>query len=231
LNGGSCIVVSNSFVCKCIGGYDGTTCNRKVLNSTIFKNSTILSQSDSLTLKNLLDFSNSSSFSLIYQATRDGFGINSFHSNVNGSLNTLMVIKTTDSFVFGGFTTKDWATASDIGYVTDSNAFLFSLINSFNNPVKMPINQPQNAIFEGTNDDFSIVYGFGENDIILSDNSNLIPNYAWSTTPYSFDLPSFVDNNGTLLNGANANFLAYEIEVFTVDCNYFYFTFYFFFIF
>jgi len=49
-----------------------------------------------------------------------------------------------DSYVFGGFTTKDWSQVS--GFQADSNAFIFSLINPFNRSVKMNIVENSSAI-------------------------------------------------------------------------------------
>ena len=39
------------------------------------------------------------------------------------------------SYIFGGFTSIDWGSRS--GYVSDPNAFLFSLTNKANQPCKM----------------------------------------------------------------------------------------------
>ena len=77
------------------------------MNSTTFKNSTILTQEQSIQLVKLLNFP-SPNFTLIYQASRDGFREFDFHSKVDGIVNTLTVIKTTNGNIFGGFTSADW---------------------------------------------------------------------------------------------------------------------------
>jgi hypothetical protein len=41
---------------------------------------------------------------LLYQASRDGFGASDFHSKCNGITGTLVVVKDTNSNIFGGFT-------------------------------------------------------------------------------------------------------------------------------
>jgi len=66
-----------------------------------------------------------------YRATRDGFCGSDFHSKCD-NLNhpTIVIIKTTDGSIFGGFTTKNWD--SENHYVTDSEAFIFSLFHSMN---------------------------------------------------------------------------------------------------
>lgn len=74
-------------------------------------------------------------WTLKYRASRDGFAAKDFHDKCDGISNTLTVIKTTKGYIFGGFTTKTWQ--SNGGYVTDPNAFLFSLINKDSKPFKV----------------------------------------------------------------------------------------------
>jgi hypothetical protein len=134
---------------------------------------------------------------LIYQASRDGFGLNDFHSKCDGIMNTLMIIKTSDSYVFGGFTTQDWTDLN--GYKLDTDAFIFSTISGKQNLI-----DPNYAIYQGpnlnsnnnNNNDF---IGFGQNDILLNDYSN-----------YQF---SFTTND---LIG-NLSFYTTQIEVYLVD--------------
>jgi len=78
MNGAQCKVVNISqYICTCLNGFTGINCNKKGYNSTIFQNSTFLTQEESVSLKQILNFTNSNtSFSLIYQASRDGFGLN-----------------------------------------------------------------------------------------------------------------------------------------------------------
>ena len=40
----------------------------------------------------------------MYQASRDGFGASDFHSKCNGITGTLVVVKDTNSNIFGGYT-------------------------------------------------------------------------------------------------------------------------------
>jgi len=216
MNGGSCHTVNFKYVCTCINSFTGDSCNRKLLDSVVFKNSNILTQEQSVSLLNILNLYPSTDFNLVYQATRDGFGLEDFHSKCDSILNTLMIIKTRDSYVFGGFTTKDWSQVS--GFQADSNAFIFSLINPFNRPVKMNVINADNAIYQGPNladYDYNEFIGFGENDILLNDYSNYQTSYAWSALS-NFELPLFVNNNGSLLNGGKSNFVSSEIEVYSL---------------
>ena len=217
MNGGSCYTVNFKYFCTCINGFTGDSCNRKLLDSIIFKNSNILTQEKSVSLLDILNPYLSPDFNLIYQASRDGFGLKDFHSKCDGILNTLMVIKSTDSYVFGGFTTQNWTDLYD--YKADKNAFLFSLINPFNKSVKMNIIDTNYAIYQGpnlVNYDYNNFLGFGLNDILLNDYSNYQSSYAWSSSAFNFELPSFANHNGPSLLGGKSIFLTSEIEVYSL---------------
>jgi hypothetical protein len=87
-------------------------------------------------LKNLCGFSNSSEWSLLYRASRDGFGARDFHSRCDDHANTLTIFKAKNSgHIFGGYTNATWS--SLIQYKYDPNAFIFSLTNKENQPCKM----------------------------------------------------------------------------------------------
>jgi len=201
LNKGKCQTTSNNkFLCICTSSaYFGVACQFETLNSSIFKNSTILTQEQSISLKQILNFTNTNtSFSLIYQASRDGFGLKDFHSKCDGILNTVMIVKTKDSYVFGGFTTQDWTDLN--GYKLDPDAFLF------NTNAKQFIIDPNYAIYQGpnlnsnnnnnNNNDF---IGFGQDDILLNDNSNY--QFSYTTNEIIGNLSFFTD----------------QIEVYLVD--------------
>jgi len=82
---------------------------------------------------------------LIYQASVDGF--DSFHSKCDGVRNTLVIVKSNKNYIFGGYTTADWSSSEiNYGIKYDADAFLFSLVNEFNYPVKMKILKPEKAI-------------------------------------------------------------------------------------
>jgi hypothetical protein len=108
------------------------------LNVNSFKSEILTDLKQCLELIDLCDFSPNDKWSLLYRATRDGFGSNDFHSKCDGHSNTLTLLKAKQSsYIFGGFTTVSWDGSS--WWKSDPNAFIFSLTNKDNKPLKMTI--------------------------------------------------------------------------------------------
>ena len=88
----------------------------------------------------LCEFSPNDKWSLLYRGTRDDFGGKAFHSKCDGKSNTLTILKAKQSkFIFGGFTAVNWESSNNLKYKSDQNAFIFSLTNKDNTPLKMKI--------------------------------------------------------------------------------------------
>ena len=189
-----------------MNNFTGLNCLYKVLDSKIFKNSTILTNEQSLSLCNITNIPSNQTWSLLYQASRDGFKASDFHNKVNGVQNTLIIVKTTSGNIFGGFTEADWGGSS---YQTDPNAFIFSLVNSFNISVKMNIKQSYYAAYDSSY--YGPTFG-GGHDIYISDQSNTNTN-SYSNI-YSYEMPSF--GYATSLLAGSYNFKTFEIEVYSV---------------
>ncbi|KAJ5070072.1 hypothetical protein M0811_11276 [Anaeramoeba ignava] len=64
-----------------------------------------------------------------YSAKRDGFDCEKWHEFVDNKGKTLIIIKTKDNFIFGGFTQIGFIPKSKKKWIFDENAFLFSLKN------------------------------------------------------------------------------------------------------
>lgn len=64
-------------------------------------------------------------FEQIYSTTKDDWSDEGFHKKCDDANNTLVIIKTTEGTVFGGFTTKTW-NKSNGEIRDDDNAFVFS---------------------------------------------------------------------------------------------------------
>lgn len=108
-------------------------------------NSNILTNKQCKELMQLCGFSTSQRWRLLYRASEMGFSAESFHSKCDRKANTLIIIKSYNLNVFGGYTQQDWSNC-DEGYKADPNAFIFSLINKDNNPILIKCSDSQHAI-------------------------------------------------------------------------------------
>ena len=207
-NGGSCSIVGNHYKCSCVGEFFGLNCQHKIYNSTTFKNSTILTNEQSLNLVNLIGL-NTTNVKLLYQSSRDGFDNNIFHAKCNSVSATLTVIKSLSSNIFGGYTAADWSGYGQ--YKSDSTAFLFSLVNSYNVSVKMDIIKEEYAIY--SHPYYSMIFGGGLDLYCNYDQCN-------SYLGYSYQLPNFLtygSNAAQSFLGGSSSFQAVEIEVYWID--------------
>jgi hypothetical protein len=97
-------------------------------NSNSLKSEILKGERKSFELLKLCEFSSNDKWSLLYRGTRDGFDSDDFHSKCDGHSNTLTIFKAKQSsFIFGGFTTVSWESSTDSKWISDRNAFIFSL--------------------------------------------------------------------------------------------------------
>ncbi len=187
---------------------------RQYSNTNPFKSKILNGEQQYLELIKLCEFSPNDKWSLLYRGTRDGFGVKDFHSRCDGHSNTLTVLKAKGSeFIFGGFTTVSWEASSSGLWKSDPNAFIFSLTNKDNKPVKMKIIDPDknhHAIHC-----YSVLGPTFGLDIFLADNTN-------TTTDSSSDLgsaykhPQYEEGTyeATTFLAGSFNFQLDEIEVY-----------------
>jgi len=148
---------------------------------------------------------------LLYSASRDGFGAASFHIKCDNKGPTIVLIKSTSGHMFGGYSGLPWDSIS--GYKGSHTSFLFTLTN--------PHGIPATKYVSKTNDNNSIfchsTYGptFGSgHDIYICNNSNSTTNNCSSYFPGSYQ-----DSTGrgqATFTGA-FNFQTSEIEVYSVE--------------
>ena len=166
-------------------------------------------------LLELCEFSKDQKWDLKYRASRDGFKSTDFHSHCDGIANTLTVMKAKSGNIFGGFTEQEWN--SDAVWITDPNAFIFSLVNKEENPFKaMCSNEGKQAIRCG------LLRGpcFGGEgtrlkDICIGSNSNLnIDSHC--NFGYSYQHPDYEKDSDEAQNilAGSLNFETLEIEVY-----------------
>ena len=102
--------------------------------------SQIVSAQQWVDLIKLCEFSPTDKWTRLYRASEDGFAGADFHSKCDGHFETLTIIKANGSpNVFGGFTSASWGSKAQ--YKSDVNAFIYSLVNRDNKPIKMRVNQ------------------------------------------------------------------------------------------
>ncbi len=164
---------------------------------------------------NLTGFPLNSNWTRCLQASQDGF-IN-FHEKCGGILGTLVVLKTStnssNQFIFGGYTRDDWS-QYPYGYPSwgyfDEDAFLFSLINAYNLPVKLNVLKPQNAVLVAP------YYGpsFGFDLDIALDGS-----FGRTSLGESYNFPSFIPsyNNAQTFLAGSQTFIPIEMEIYYMN--------------
>ena len=159
----------------------------------------------------LCDFQPSRKWELKYKATRNGFKASDFHKKCDGIANTLTVIKAKSGNIFGGFTKQEWHSRG--GFVTDPNAFIFSLINKKEKPFKaMCSKEGKEAIccssFRGP------CFGFKDIDINTDSNINKKSYCDFGHSYLHTDYLKDTDNAENILAGSY-KFETVEIEVYT----------------
>jgi len=162
-------------------------------------------------LMHLCGFPVNQKLSLIYRASQDGFEACSFHEKCNYKPNTLVIIKSANGNIFGGYTEQSWNYINNCN--VDPNAFIFSLINKDNKPIKMKCIKPSQAIYCSTD------YGpnFGLNDIEISNESNIGTNSV-SNLGDSYKHPDYEyeSNEAQSFLAGSCKLQVSEIEVFTI---------------
>jgi hypothetical protein len=163
----------------------------------------------------LCEFRAGEKFELVYSGSRDGFGAADFHAKCDDKSKTLTIVKASQSGnIFGGYTEAKWNQIGQNGHAKyDPNAFLFSLVNNLNRPVKMNIEEVwvHDAIWCET----QLGPLFGENDFFICDNSNIC-NESFSSFGQAYRLEGYVGdtNEADCFLAGSKNFTVEKIEVF-----------------
>ncbi|KAJ5067815.1 btb/poz protein [Anaeramoeba ignava] len=141
-----------------------------------------------------------------FSAKRDGFSSYKWHEAVDNKGKTLVIIKTKDNFIFGGFTEVGFN--GNKGNINDPNAFIFSIRNDKNNrkSEKFPYKQQGRAIYSDLS--YGPVFGYGCDFQI---NSNLQQGY--SNFGDSYNLP----NGITYETNEAKSYLAGSFNLWVVD--------------
>ncbi|KAJ5075338.1 pep-cterm sorting domain-containing protein [Anaeramoeba ignava] len=162
-----------------------------------------------------------------FSAKKDGFSCKNWHYICDNKGKTLVIIKTEDNFIFGGFTqvgfTNDkskWDESyqdNPNGYIIDSNAFIFSLRNDKNNrkPDKFPIRKgEENHSMWYNYSGFGPFFGFGSDFQLKSKLKNGRSNFG-----YSYHLPEGIEyrtNEATNYLGGSEKWVVDELETYFI---------------
>jgi hypothetical protein len=149
-------------------------------------------------------------FQLLYKATLNGFAAADFHKLCDNKGPTLTVIRSTNGYLFGGFTPLNWDSTTNTSK-NHAEGFIFTLTNPHNiPPTKYPRN-PQNTCAIYCDASYGPTFG---GDICVATNSN---QGSVSYTNFT-GVHGYTDTTGKGQNtfaGAGI-FTTNEIEVFSV---------------
>jgi len=161
-------------------------------------------------LMKLCEFQVINKWTLIYRASQDGFEAVRFHSKCDNKSNTLVIIKSENGNIFGGYTEQPWSGHG--AYKSDSKSFIFSLVNKLNRPLKIKWSK-NNGIF--CNQIYGPTFG-GGHDIYITDKSNTNSSNH-SNLGHSYIHPDYAhgSNEAQSLLAGSYNFKVFEIEVYS----------------
>jgi hypothetical protein len=139
------------------------------------------------------------------------FKLSDFHARCDNIPKTLTIIKSTNGNIFGGYTEATWDRSGT--FKTDKNAYIFSLVNMENKPVKVNIahGQERHAIYAGKAT-ILVQFGYG-GDFFLLEDKNGASNFGNS---YKHpDYPLYSEKTKIFFAGSQ-QFKSDEIEVFQI---------------
>lgn len=158
---------------------------------------------------------------LLYSATRDGFGANIFHQKCDNRGPTLVVIKSANGYLFGGYASVPWDSSATNKKAKDS--YLFTLTNPHNiAPTKYLCNTYQeNEGYYEEGPYYQVTYNpncgpvFGNySDISITNNANS-NNKSCTGFPNSYKDTTGHHQGANTFTGAR-NFVVADYEVFQV---------------
>jgi hypothetical protein len=150
-----------------------------------------------------------SGWKLAYQGSRDGFGSDKFHSMCDLKGESVTIIKSSNGFLFGGYSSVSWDTKNKNGQSENApGSFIFTISNPHGiQPTKDSPIKPEYAIYHNSS------WGplFGANDMYVSSDCNT-NNNSYTNFPYSYE-DTTGKGNDTFTG--SYYFTVCEIQVFT----------------
>lgn len=163
-------------------------------------------------LLELCKFPVDQNWKLLYRGSEHKFDVNEFHAKCNKKRPTLTIIKSEGGFVFGGYTAVQWNSRHLFKY--DPYAFIFSLVNKENRPIKINVeNNHDMAILCSKR--YGPAFGYKARELCVFSTKDSL-RVGESNLGYYFKHPSFdfdSEEAKTFLAGTH-QFRVQEIEVF-----------------
>jgi len=158
----------------------------------------------------------SSYWNRCYRATVNGWSSYTFHSNCDGKGPTVTIIRVSGKYIFGGYTSVSWRYSS--GYLYDSAAFLFSLVNK---PGWQPLKLHQTGQYSYYRNSISSYYSRGPTfgggyDVKIVNNAASNTN-SYSNLGYTYSPPSGYSYGSSFTQSFLAGSYSFrpdEVEVF-----------------
>eukprot|EP00300_Choanocystis_sp_HF-7_P021624 c20806_g1_i8.p1 GENE.c20806_g1_i8~~c20806_g1_i8.p1 ORF type:complete len:259 (-),score=57.42 c20806_g1_i8:46-822(-) len=157
------------------------------------------------------------SLRLLYRSSRDGMTAKAFHEKCDNAGPTLVVIRDSQGYVFGGYSTKSWASPPSGGeWVSQGSneVFLFSLKGPQNGDKPAMFRPNQNPCSNATYNDAK--YGLSFNDLWLMYKNNNTNHWSRPGNIYQSvthaSLVTVTANSNTLTG--SQHFTMSEMEVF-----------------
>jgi hypothetical protein len=138
----------------------------------------------------------------IYNATRDGWEREVFKQKVFNKGPTLIILKTTEGAICGGYTSKNWDGSGK--YTDDIDAFVFNMTQRYN------CNHTQKAIYTWHNG-----FYFGNGILMVRSDTTLNQHnqgYCWTGKGYYYD----IEGDVSPLTNQKYNFTCAQLEVYKV---------------
>ena len=138
----------------------------------------------------------------IYKGTRNGDDAKSFHSKCDDLKGSLILIKSGEETIFGGYTKQKWS--GDCIFKMDNSSFLFSFY-----PLKIyAIKKDKRAIYCNKN------YGPSFGSITLAVNNNYFINGGWCCSSFLSNYENY-DTDYEINKGIN-EFKIAEMEIYQI---------------
>ena len=143
-----------------------------------------------------------------------GFGSDVFHSRCDGKPNTLLIVKSTTGYIFGGYTSTAWSSVD--GYKIDKTAFLFTLTNPANMTLKLNLKaeNEEKAVYHNSGN--GPIFGAGR-DLCFHDQSNTNSDSHVSSVSYDAPNGQTGDAAGIFYHGGSTKyFQTVDVEVYQI---------------